>query len=216
MSRNRSLLGAAVLVAVLVLGLSAAAAAQYMPEQPAQDDFGRPGGYLSLGAGGANAMFTDPYGALSDELSQAILIGLRAGARANRFVALDLSFDYSVRGFEYEFAGSAASFEARSLTGFGNLKLYPLSGRIQPFVMGGVGFLLGALDCVDTGGNAVSCTTIGLSDQDIAFAGRAGGGLDLYLTRNFALTGEIAYVIPAGVFSELNYLQYGGYVTVRF
>jgi len=210
-----SVLRCSLLCVALVLGASTSVQAQYdAGQQPAKDDFGRAGGYLSLGAAGANAMFTDPYDTLSDDLSQAIVIGLRAGARANRFLAVDLSLDYSVRGFEYDDPGSAASIEARSLAGFGNLKLYPLGGRIQPFVLGGIGFVLGALDCVDPGGNSVSCFP--LSDQDIEFAGRAGGGLDVYLTRNFALTGEITYVIPTGDFKELNYLQYGGFVTVRF
>ena len=42
------------------------------------------------------------------------------------------------------------------------------------------------------------------------------GATGSVLSRNIALTGEIVYVIPTGTLSELNYLQYGGFVTFRF
>ena len=216
MSRWPEIMKRAALSALLVLGAVGAAHAEYDTLTPSKkSDFGRPGGYLSVGAAGATQMFTGAYDFGSLDVSQAIIIGIRGGGRLNRVVAIDFSLDYSVRGFEVEIPGVTTA-EARSLTGFGNLKLYPLAGRVQPYVLGGAGFLLGALDCTTSSGATVSCSGSGFYDQEFVFAGRAGGGLDIYLTRILALSAEVAYVIPTGSLSDLNYLQYGGYVTFRF
>lgn len=204
------------LIVVLAVALAAPAFAEetgdYMEGGGANksaDDFARKGGYLSLVAGGATQMFTGASEVPSNvDVSQAIIIGIRAGQRVNRYVALDASFDWSVKGFEVDESG--VYLEAKSVTGFANLKLYPFGGRIQPYAFGGAGFLWGVLNC---GGTASS---LFLCDEDVVFAGRAGGGLDVYLSRHVALAGEVAYVIPTGYFSDLNFLQYTGAVVFRF
>ena len=61
-----------------------------------------------------------------------------------------------------------------------------------------------------------SCAAIGLSPSATEFAGRVGGGLDFYLTRNIALSAEVAYVIPTGRLADLNYLTFGGQLMFRF
>lgn len=203
------------LVATLVVGLvpAAALAQDGYAEQSAsnKDDFSRPGGYLSLGVGGANAMFTGGFDPFNDLLSQALIIGIRGGQRINRYLAFDASLDYSVIGFEAEYVSNGVtSEEVKSVTGFGNLKLYPIGGRIQPYAMGGVGFVWGAFNAYDTNGSLTGTL------EEIVFAGRAGGGLDVYLTRTIALSGEVAYVIPTGDLSDLNYLQYTGHILFRF
>ncbi len=174
-----------------------------------KDDFARPGGYLSLGVGGANSMFTGDLSDANDFLSQALIIGLRGGRRINRVLAFDVSLDYSVIGFETDFTNGDTS-EIKSVTGFGNLKLYPIGGRIQPYAMGGVGFVWGVADVYNSGGFLI------YTEEDIVFAGRAGGGLDIYLTPTIALSAEVAYVIPTSTFSDLNYLSYTGHLLFRF
>lgn len=42
-----------------------------------------------------------------------------------------------------------------------------------------------------------------------------GGGVDIYLTENWALTGEVAYVTPTGPLEDLNFLSIGGQVMYR-
>lgn len=172
------------------------------------DDFARPGGYLSLVVGGASQMFKGDYEGISAlDPSMAVILGLRGGRRINKLLAFDVSADWSVKGFEV--SSGADTLEARSVTGFGNLKIYPFGGRIQPYAMGGVGFLWGVLNC-SGGGFTSQC------DEGIEFAGRAGGGLDVYLTPNIALGAEVAYVIPTGYFKDLDYLQYTGNLIFRF
>jgi len=208
------LLPALLLVASLAtLGTTASAEDGYVGGgAKKKDDFARPGGYLSLGVGGANSTFTGDFDVFNDFLSQALIIGLRGGQRLNRFFAFDVSLDYSAIGFETTLS-NGASAEMKSVTGFGNLKLYPIGGRIQPYAMGGVGFVWGALNCYDQFGNSAYC---GVPDEDIVFAGRAGGGLDIYLTPSFAISGEVAYVMPTDTFKDLNYLSYMGHLVFRF
>ncbi len=199
---------------LLVTAAGTVAADDYLGGGAAKkkDDFARPGGYLSLAFGGAAPLYTGDFEAARDFSSQALIIGIRGGSRLNRFLAFDVSLDYSLRGFETDFTDGSRT-ELKSVTGFGNLKLYPFGGRIQPYAMGGVGFVWGAANCYDNTGALVPCSFV---EEDIVFAGRAGGGLDLYLTRNIALSGEVAYVIPADTFDDFNYLSYTGHLLFRF
>jgi opacity protein-like surface antigen len=209
--RTRSLHALALAAALLFAGLPGTATADGYAglDKKKKDDFGRAGGYLALGAGGAASMFTGTFDPVNDALGQAILIGLRGGARMNRFFALDVSLDYSIRGFEGSLSDGTFG-ELKSVTGFGNLKFYPFGGRVQPFGLGGVGFVWGAANLFDSGGTLV------YTAEDVGFAWRAGGGLDFYLTRNLALSGEVAYVVPTNTFDGFNYLSYTGHLVFRF
>ncbi len=174
-----------------------------------KNDFARPGGYLSLGVGGAHSMFRGQFEGANDFVSEALILGLRAGARFNKYLAFDASIDWSAKGFETNFTDGSRT-ELVSVTGFGNLKLYPFGGRIQPYAMGGVGLVWGGIDSYAPNGAFVG------SIKEIAFAGRAGGGLDFYLTPHIALSGEVAYIIPTSVLADLDYLTYMGHVVFRF
>jgi len=214
MARGR-ILAVAMILALGVLAHSGAALADdYMDggTQKKSDDFARPGGYISLGFGGGAPMYVSDAESLKDFTNQALIISLRGGQRVNRVLAIDMSLDYSIRGFETNFTDNSR-IELKSLTGFGNLKLYPIGGRIQPYAMGGVGFVYAVANCYDSSGSLVLCPFV---ESDIVFAGRAGGGVDFYITPNIALSGEVAYVIPTDTFKDLNYLSYTGHLLFRF
>ena len=195
------------LLVALVLGAAAVARAD--------SPFGRPGSFASAGVGGAFETFHGDLDPRGHDVSNAFLVGGRVGSRLNRFASLDLGFDYTVTGFELS-NDSASSIEADTLLGFTNLKLYPFSGRFQPYALGGAGFLWASLDCKDPGGASMDCSGAGFNDTEVAFAGRFGGGLDVYLTRHVALSGELAYVMPTGGLSDMNFLTFGAYLTFRF
>jgi opacity protein-like surface antigen len=187
------------------------------PASAEDGEFGRPGGYISAGVSGALQAFNGDAGSIADvvDFGTALIIGGRIGYRANKFIAIEGVLDYSITGFKVEVPG-AGSIEARSLVGMGNVKLYPGDWRVQPFAMGGLGVVVGATDCTLTNGTAIACSSIGLADQETVFGGRVGGGLDFYLTRNLALSGEVAYVIPTDALSEFAFLTVGGQVLIRF
>jgi opacity protein-like surface antigen len=203
----------AALPAVAALGLLAVAGSA----AHAESEFGRPGGYVSGGVAGATEMFSGPYDLSGSgiDVGTALIVGGRLGYRANPYVAFEAAVDYSVEGFELTVPGSGTA-TAKALVATGNLKLYPGDWRIQPFVLGGVGVVRGTSECKTAAGVGVSCLAVGLSDSAVEFGGRVGGGLDFYLTRNLALSGEVTYVIPTGDLGDLDFLTFGGQLVFRF
>jgi opacity protein-like surface antigen len=87
--------------------------------------------------------------------------------------------------------GQVATLDGMSV--MGNVKGYPLTGRVQPYVLGGVGLLwLRLEDAFD----------FGIEQHEVGFAGRMGGGIDAYLTDNLLLNLETSYLLPAGDLSD--------------
>lgn len=183
----------------------------------AESEFGRPGGYLSGGVSGATEMFSGPLDldGTGIDVGTAVLVGGRLGYRAGTHVAVEAAVDYSVDGFELTVPGTG-SLSAKALVATGNVKLYPGDWRVQPFVLGGVGMMRGTTECTTAAGASVSCLALGISDSEIEFAGRVGGGIDFYLTRHIALSGEVTYVIPTGDLADLDFLTFGGQLLFRF
>jgi opacity protein-like surface antigen len=199
------------LIVALSLLVSVGASAQRRIDQ----SFGRPGGYLSLGAGGATESFQlDPFDV---DLGSAFTVGGRLGYRASPYVGVEAAVDYSASAFDTRFTtpSGLAEIDTRTLIGTANVKLYPGGWRVQPFLMGGAGALYGMADC-RLDGAIVGCTQAGSTGDETVFAGRVGGGVDFYLSRNVALTGEITYVMPTGNLDDLRFVTYGGQLLVRF
>ncbi len=48
------------------------------------------------------------------------------------------------------------------------------------------------------------------------FAGRVGGGIDIYATENIVVTLDATYVVPTGDVDDLDYLSIGWGVQYRF
>ncbi len=81
-----------------------------------------------------------------------------------------------------------------------NGKLHLMTGRIQPFLMYGLGVMRVA-------GN-------GVSDTD--FAMRGGGGLDFWVTENIAVGAETEYVVPISNVRHFDYISVGLAMKYRF
>jgi outer membrane protein OmpA-like peptidoglycan-associated protein/opacity protein-like surface antigen len=73
-----------------------------------------------------------------------------------------------------------------------NGKLYPMTGVIQPYLLAGLGVLIGDTDEKAQGGG---------SSVEPIFAGRIGGGIDFYLTRSVAWNFDVSYTITPKDFS---------------
>jgi hypothetical protein len=93
-----------------------------------------------------------------------------------------------------------------------NVKGYLLTGRYQPYALLGVGML--ALR------SASSNVTDGPGkeyQQDTGMlALRFGGGIDVYATRNWVVTGGVDYVYSATNIDHMNYISVGVGVQYRF
>lgn len=177
--------------------------------------FGAPAGYLALGAGGATEGFRIDIDRFDP--GEAVLINGRLGYRAASWLAVEASLDYTASPFRVDLPAPSgiASLESRALLGTGNLKLYAGDGRVQPYAIGGVGALYGSNAC-RLNGVPTSCLAIGARHDGVGFAGKVGGGLDILLTENVGLNGELSYVMASGELSGYRYLGYTGSVVFRF
>ena len=82
--------------------------------------------------------------------------------------------------------------------------------RIQPYVGGGFGATF--TDINDK-------TGLGLNGSDSSFTGRAFGGADFYVTKNWVLFAEVSGVLGTSDFrtvEALNYVSIGGGIQYRF
>jgi opacity protein-like surface antigen len=88
-----------------------------------------------------------------------------------------------------------------------NVKGYPLSGRFQPYAIGGAGLL----------GSVIQGDSVAGLDDDQAFTWRVGAGVDLYTTEHVLLSLEGAYYFPIGSdFEDFNFVSVGLGLQYRF
>ncbi len=176
------------------------------PPAKRESRFSRPGIYLAVAGGGMIETFDLPS-SLTDGLSQAGYIGGKIGSRHNRWVATETSVDYAVAGFEGP-NGSGGTSELRPLYLSGNVKIFVLDGRWQPWVAGGIG---GAwiFEEITFGGSSTTITSG-------SFLGRVGGGLDVYFTDNIAFGPELYWNATTGDLEALRTLSIGANLYFRF
>ena len=179
----------------------------------AQDDFSRTGCYLGLAGtaafpSSAESKLEAATGSSAD-VSESLGLHARAGCR-NGWGGGELHFEW-LEGFDVKVDGvNEGKIDGWSLTLDGKLyplwaledKLPPLARRFQPFATVGFGYL--TFDAPR-----------GLGDWD--FAARFGGGLDIYVTRNIAISVDATYVLPvSNALDGLEYVSVGWGVLFRF
>ena len=177
----------------------------------AQDDFSRVGCYLGLAGTvafpiSAEDALEDATG-LSADVSESLGVHARAGCRSG-WGGAELHFEW-LEGFNFKVDGLKAEIDGWALTLDGKLyplwaledKLPPLARRFQPFATVGFGYL--------------TFDALGVGDWD--FAARFGGGLDIYVTRNIAISVDATYVLPvSNALDGLEYVSVGWGVLFRF
>ncbi|MCP5041037.1 MAG: porin family protein [bacterium] len=167
-------------------------------------DFARSGIYLQLGAAGSfhTGLEDDSEDVISGvvdiDADTPAGVDFHGGYRLGRYVAAELNAqwfaaaDIEVEGFR------SYRLDTWNLTG--GVKAYPLAGRYQPFGHVGVGVMQ-----ADLKGRGL------LPDRkslDVIF--RFGGGLDIYITKHFAVVTEMSYVLPIGEVEGLDQITFGG------
>jgi hypothetical protein len=172
-------------------------------------EFSRSGFYLGLGG-----IYTQ-NGLLEDQLGDFLPFGIeiddsgglsaQLGYRAFPFLATELEYDY-VSPYDLGAAGiTIASLESHLFTA--NLKTILPIWRIQPYLLGGIGFVTWKID--DKLGVG------GLDQTDTDLAGRVGGGVDLHLTSRISLNAganvvfsntSLSSSIPGS--QDIDYLSY--------
>ncbi len=152
------------------------------------EHFGRPGWYVGGGFTWAFENFdfdeVNAYTGVDLSASGSPGFDVRGGYRINEFVAIEADFQYYA-----DFDVDAAGFDvlsADAFSFFGSVKGYPLSGRVQPYGLFGIGVLRAELED-DLG--------FGVSGDDAAFTLRFGGGLDVYVTEHVLLNLDVGYLL---------------------
>jgi opacity protein-like surface antigen len=187
---------------------------------------GEDGGYarrgLYVGAGGAYVLeqFDLPSATVSGGGSAPVQLEVdsgdswgaegRVGYRFHPHVAAEGQLQYYDEfGLDLHVSpgssGQVATLDGMSA--MGNVKGYPLTGRVQPYVLGGVGLLWLQLE------DAVGA---GFEDNEVGFAGHVGVGVDAYLTDNLLLNLEMSYLLPAGDLSDFRMIPISLGMQYRF
>ena len=160
----------------------------------------------------------------------------RGGYRCHPYVSAELqferlsNFDGGITETTVNTWPSAADdvprnfdFELESLVFTTNVKGHLLTGRYQPFVLAGVGFMRmeskardttskAALDAPDPNRDRAADA----GDIWVEVALRFGGGLDFYLTENIVVSAEGSYLMPTGKLDDLDYYTFGLGLQYRF
>ena len=127
---------------------------------------------------------------------------LRLGARISEWVAVELQLEY----FDDFFPDDRPDYSTVSV--FANTRVYPLSGRLQPYAIGGLGIISTVVDHREPG------SSYGRSTADWGF--RFGAGVDFYYTDHIALTVEGAYILTVGEVKDTDHVSMGVGILYRF
>lgn len=143
-----------------------------------------PVGYWYLGAG---ALFSIEN--FDCDTDNAWGYNIRGGRRINDYVAVEAEWEHPVSNFDDSnkvdgFGRLNGDVEAWNLTANG--KVYPITGRFQPYALVGAGYGQADLPHDDNGG----------------FIARFGLGLDVLITDNIGVDAEVGYVLGTGALSD--------------
>ena len=177
----------------------------------AQRGYTGPGPYLGIGPAGGFAAF---QGDLQD-FGNSYGFNARGGYRFNDFLAAEALYEYmddfgSPVTVNNRTAGHV-DITTHNFSLLGKVIL-PTGTFLEPYLVGGVGFLNadGSAD-VNTRNVRVSG-----AESDTEFAGRVGGGFDVWITQHIAAYVDTAYVMPTGDLSDLRYFSLGAGVKYSF
>jgi opacity protein-like surface antigen len=166
-----------------------------LPAAAQVDDYARNGPYLGLA--GTWASYVD-----ADGVDDPLGLNVRAGYRFHPHIAGELEFEWLS---EADIENTGLTLESFAFTANG--KLYPLTGRLQPFGVIGLGLMNAEVS---------SDAIFGGSEDETEFAMRFGAGLDFYFTRNFLGSLDFSYVLPTGDLDEVDYIRFGWGFGYRF
>jgi hypothetical protein len=184
------------------------------PALSQNDDFDRSGFYVGVGLGGA--AYTNVEDDLEDSLEAIgyafsvdveVPPGLdaRAGYRFHPRIAAEVQLQWFPKAqIEIE---DIDALDLETLVFTGNAKGYLLTGRVQPFLLVGGGLM--HYEVTDDLG-------VGVKDEGSAFAARFGGGVDIYLHRNFVIPLDAGYVLPTGDADGLDLVSFSFGFQYRF
>lgn len=185
-----------------------------MPLAAAADDaavnYARNGWYLGAGGVGASFEGLDNHldgipGVADAKVETGIGLNLNAGYRGDEHLAVELAFELldetDIRHSGGE-RGWVDTWTAMALT-----KPYLMTGRVQPFLLAGLGVMHAKLSELGSSAN---------EDSSTEFAVRFGGGVDFYTTEHIVVALGIDYVMPTGNLKDYDYIAFNWGLKYRF
>ena len=109
-----------------------------------------------------------------------------------------------------------------------NARLFFPTGRVQPYMLGGMGFVYAQTTgdynshcvlgrrCIRADNQAPVDVGAGALDSGLDFGFRAGGGIDVYLNEHLVANWEATTLIPIGKLDKLNYYSFAWGLQYRF
>lgn len=177
----------------------------------AQRGYTGPGPYLGIGPAGGFEVFQNDL----EGFGNSVGFNARGGYRFNDFLAAEALYEYMDEfGSSLTVNGRSAGHANISTNNFSLLAkvILPTGSLIEPYLTGGVGFLN-----ADGSGNLKTPQAhVNISGTDTEFAGRLGGGIDVWITQNIAAYVDAGYVMPTGSLSDLRYFSLGGGLKYSF
>jgi len=172
-------------------------------------DYERPGLYVGGGLVGGfttrlEGQLTEISGVDNVEVDPSVGLAARVGARLTPRIAVEAHYEW-MDDFETSISGIEVA-ETRTSALTADVKGYLSTGRVQPYLMAGAGFLTARSE------DPVSA----FQKTDTDFAARFGGGIDLYLNEVVGLSFDTSYVVPTGDVRNLDYVSVGAGVFLRF
>lgn len=191
------------LLALVVLASAPVPAAAIEPEPEPEIDWSRSGWYASARGVYGFEKFKRKSGSTADNDWGVRIAG---GYRWNRWFGVETEFEF-MNGFRLE-GGALDDIDVDVFFLNLDFKAYPLGGmlgRFQPFLGVGPGWMW------------TRRTGPGIrSDEDGGFAARFGGGFDVFLTENLALTYDTYWVHGTRDVRQVRYLALGWGFTWKF
>jgi opacity protein-like surface antigen len=181
-------------------------------------DYARSGIYL--GGGISGAWYTELKDDVRDIVEPLGLIGslgqdnplglgVHVGYRFHPHLAAEVDFLWlssaKVEITQNKDTADIVKVETLNLTG--NIVGYILTGRIQPFVFAGGGLM--HFDTKDK-------LNLGISSEGDHFAGRFGGGIDVYFNEHIVGVAKGGYVLPTGNADGLDFVFWSVGLEYRF
>jgi opacity protein-like surface antigen len=202
------------------LGLVCTAMALYANDEEVDPEaYDRQGWFLGAGANYAIEAFSDDaesdlesrFGlAASFSADDSFGINGRVGYRCHSRFSIEAEAEWT-KGFEVDMSGLpldiARITDMEPIVVTTNGKGYLLTGRIQPFLLAGLGAMSMESKLIETTGEK---TTI----HDTQFAMKFGGDVDYYVTKNLVVGGDVDWVVVPKI--DVDYVLVGGGVQYRF
>jgi len=167
------------------------------------DDFTRPGAFAGLGFKWQVEGFQDEYRA--QDFGNSWGFDARGGYRFFDWFAVEGIFEYADDFGANAPRGRGDDLSMISTTG--NAKFIVPIERFQPYLSLGMGFLY-----VNSGEGFVDA----VEDENWGFAGRIGGGVDIYLTRHISLYVDNAFTMATEDAENLYFYSLGGGARYNF